>query len=84
MKTSVVRIGNSRGIRIPKTLLEQCRLRDEVELEVVDDHLVVRPATKPRSGWEDAFREMHEQGDDTLLDKESLSLTQWDKTEWQW
>jgi len=84
MKTSVIRIGNSRGIRISKTLLEQCRLRDEVELEVVDDHLVVRPATKPRSGWEDAFREMHERGDDTLLDRESLPLTQWDKTERQW
>jgi antitoxin MazE len=84
MKTSVIRIGNSRGIRIPKTLLEQCRLRDEVELEVVEDHLVVRSATKPRSGWEDAFRKMHEQGDDVLLDQESLPATHWDNTEWQW
>lgn len=70
MKTNVIRIGNSRGIRIPKTLLEQCHLRNEVELEVRDDHLVVRPAAKPRSGWEDAFRRMHEQGDDALLDRE--------------
>lgn len=84
MKTNVIRIGNSRGIRIPKTLLERCHLRDEVELEVVDEHLVVRPATKPRSGWENAFREMHERGDDALLAWEALSPTQWDKTEWQW
>jgi len=81
MKTNVIRIGNSRGIRIPKSLLDQCRLRDEVELEVVNDHVVIRPATKPRNGWEDAFREMHEQRDDTLLDQESLSPSHWDKTE---
>lgn len=84
MKTNVIRIGNARGIRIPKTLLERCHLRDEVEIEVVDEHLVVRPTTKPRRGWEDAFREMHERGDDALLDREALSPTQWDKTEWQW
>ena len=84
MKTRVIRIGHSRGTRIPKTLLDQCGLQDEVELEVVNDHLVVRSATKPRSGWEDAFREMHERRDDTLLDQESLSSSYWDKIEWQW
>jgi antitoxin MazE len=68
MKTNVIRIGNARGIRIPKTLLEQCHLRDEVEIEVQDDHLVIRPIVKPRSGWEDAFRRMHELGDNALLD----------------
>ena len=67
MKTTIVRIGNSRGIRIPKALLEQCNLQDEVELEVRNDHLAVRPVTKPRSGWADAFRRMHEQRDDLLL-----------------
>jgi antitoxin MazE len=84
MKTSVIRIGNSRGIRIPKIVLEQCHLRDEVEIEVVNDHLIVRPATKPRSGWAETFREMHERREDMLLDQESLALSQWDKTEWQW
>lgn len=84
MKTNLVRIGNSRGIRIPKALLEQCHLRDEVELEVRDDHLVVRSPTKPRSGWEDAFRRMHEYGDDTLIDNATFPATQWEKTEWEW
>jgi len=84
MKTNIIRIGNARGIRIPKTLLERCQLRDEVEIEVQDNHLVIRPIAKPRSGWADAFRRMHEQGDDVLLDKESLPATQWDKTEWEW
>ncbi|MGE0826504.1 MAG: AbrB/MazE/SpoVT family DNA-binding domain-containing protein [Candidatus Binatia bacterium] len=67
MKTTIVRIGNSRGIRIPKALLEQCHLHDKVELEVRDDHLEVRPATEPRNGWAEAFRRMHEEGDDLLL-----------------
>ncbi|MBI3798816.1 MAG: AbrB/MazE/SpoVT family DNA-binding domain-containing protein [Deltaproteobacteria bacterium] len=84
MKTTVIRIGNSRGIRIPKALLEQCRFQHEVELEAVNDHLIVRSATKPRSGWEDAFRKMHEQGDTALLDKESLPQTHWERTEWEW
>ena len=84
MKTNVIRIGNSCGIRIPKTLLAQCRMQDEVELEVVNDYLVVRSATKPRNGWNDAFQKMHEQGDDTLLDKESLPQTHWEKAEWEW
>jgi antitoxin MazE len=84
MKTNVVRIGNSRGIRIPKKLLEECRLEETVEIEAHKDHLVVRSATKPRSGWEEAFRRMAEQGDDTLLDRGSLASTKWDRTEWRW
>jgi len=84
MKTNVVRIGNSRGIRIPKKLLEECRLEETVELEAHKDHLVVRSATKPRSGWEEAFRRMAVQGDDALLDRDSLTATKWDRTEWRW
>jgi len=81
MKTSVIRIGNSRGIRIPKTLLEQCRLKDSVELEVQNDELIVRPVAKARAGWEEAFRQMKRHGDDMLLD---LPPSRWDQTEWRW
>lgn len=84
MKTTLVQIGNSRGIRIPKAYLEQCQLNDQVELELRDDHLVVRPAKRPRSGWDDAFHQMRERGDDALLDEASLPATEWDVTEWQW
>ena len=84
MKTNVIRIGNSRGIRIPKKLLEKCRLEDTVELEAHKDHLVVRSAAKPRSGWEEQFRSMAEQGDDALLDRDSLAPTTWDRSEWRW
>lgn len=84
MKANVVRIGNSRGIRIPKAVLEHCRLTDAVELDVQEDHLVIRPAAKSRKGWDEAFRRMHQQGDDTLLDRDSLPATKWDRTEWRW
>jgi antitoxin MazE len=84
MKTALIRIGNSRGIRIPKILLEQYRFNDEVELEPRHDHLVIRPTTQARDGWDDSFRQMRERGDDALLDEESLSATQWDTAEWEW
>lgn len=84
MRTNLVRIGNSRGIRIPKALREQCHLQDEVELEVHGDHLEVRPVTKPRRGWAEVFRRMHEQGDDVVIDKDTFPATQWEKTEWEW
>ena len=84
MRTSIVRIGNSRGIRIPKALLEQCRLEGTVELDVRDGQLVVRPVDRPRLGWDEAFREMADRGDDRLLDRESSGQTDWDATEWEW
>lgn len=84
MKANVVRIGNSRGIRIPKTLLEQCRFKDTVELEVLNGQLVVRSLAAPRRGWDEAFRRMHSRKDDVLLDRDSLPATTWDRAEWRW
>lgn len=84
MKVNVVRIGNSKGIRIPKTILKQCRVMDAVELEVQGNQLVLRPTPRPRAGWEDAFRRMPVHRDDALLDQRSLPATKWDRTEWQW
>lgn len=84
LRARLVKIGNSQGIRIPKTLIEQVGLGDEVELEVQDTQLVIRPASHPRAAWDAAFREMAERGDDHLLDVEDLRATEWDKTEWQW
>ncbi len=84
MKTAIVRIGNSRGIRIPKPILEQCRLRDEVEMEVRGDCLIIRGAAEARNGWDDAFRRMHEHDDDVLVHEDSSAATRWDTTEWEW
>jgi antitoxin MazE len=83
MKTRIIRIGNSQGIRIPKALLEQSRLSEEVELHAAPGELIIRPVRSPREGWEEQFRRMAECGDDRLLDGDS-SLTEWDETEWQW
>lgn len=83
-KTRIVKIGNSQGIRIPKLLLDQAELGEEVELEVRDGQIVVRSARPPRHDWEEQFARMAERGDDRLLDSEVVALTSWDADEWDW
>ena len=84
MKTRIVRIGNSQGVRIPKPLLEQTGLHGEVEISAEADVLVIRPARRPREGWAAAFRDMAARGDDALLDDALPSLSDWDEGEWEW
>jgi len=84
MKTRIIKIGNSQGIRIPKVLLEQSGLSAEVELEVQDAQIVIRAARRPRQGWEEAFRTMAQHQDDRLLDRDLTGQTRWDEDEWQW
>jgi antitoxin MazE len=82
MTTRIVSIGNSRGIRIPKLLLEQTGIDGEVVVTAEKNTLVIRSLHRPRSDWEAAFQQMHSSGDDVLLDRDSN--TTWDKEEWQW
>jgi antitoxin MazE len=84
MKTHIVRIGNSQGIRIPKPLLEQTGLRGEVEISAQKDSLIIRPAKRPRAGWAAAFQEMARRNDDALLDDAPPSLSSWDEDDWEW
>jgi antitoxin MazE len=85
MKVKLVAIGNSRGVRLPKTVIEQCGFGDEVELEVARGRVVLRPRDNPRAGWDAAFKRMHEAGDDRLLDEDVASrLSEWDQKEWKW
>jgi len=84
MKTRIVPIGNSQGIRIPKPLLEQTNLSGEVEITAEDNTLVIRSVKKPRSSWAAAFQKMAERGDDALLDEAAPSLSGWDEGEWEW
>ena len=84
MKTRIVPIGNSQGIRIPKLLLEQTGLSGEVEISVTDDALVIRPVRKARANWAPAFQTMAQRGDDALLDEVAPSLSDWDEGEWEW
>jgi antitoxin MazE len=82
MRTRLVQIGNSQGIRIPKPLIEEAGLSGDIEVRVEGDAVVVRPARKPREGWAEAFNAMAETGEDQLLDPEIP--TDWDETEWEW
>ncbi|MCK4304420.1 MAG: AbrB/MazE/SpoVT family DNA-binding domain-containing protein [Candidatus Eisenbacteria sp.] len=88
MKARIVRIGNSKGIRIPKPLLEQTGLADEVEISVENNRLIIAPAepepSPPRKGWAKAFKEMAASGDDALVDSDRQVPTQWDEEEWEW
>lgn len=84
MKTRIVKIGNSQGVRIPKLLLERSNLTEEVEIEAEDNRIVIRPARQPRQDWASAFRQMAERGDDKLIDGDLPAQTRWDEDEWQW
>jgi antitoxin MazE len=84
MKTRIVRIGNSKGILIPKLLLDQTGLSGEVEISARNGALLIRPARRPRAGWAASFRKMAQQGDDALPGDEPPSLSSWDENEWQW
>jgi antitoxin MazE len=83
MKTELVRIGNSRGVRIPKPLIEQCRLGDTVELRVENDCLVISPERRPRQGWAEAFAAASPAVRDELL-LEGAGPNAFDRKEWQW
>ena len=83
VKTRIIKIGNSQGIRIPKFLLDQTNLGDEVELEAQEGHIIIRATHAVRSGWEEQFRLMAKAGDDQLLD-EALLPTVYDEEEWEW
>ena len=67
MQVSLIKIGNSKGIRLSKTLIEKYNLRDTVELILEKGQIIIKPSSKPRKGWEKAFKEMAEKGDDQLL-----------------
>jgi antitoxin MazE len=84
MKTRIVGIGNSRGVRIPKPLLDQTGLQGEVEITAENGSLLIRPVRKPRDGWARAFQVMARRGDDALLDEVGPGLSSWDEDEWQW
>ena len=84
MKAKIIKIGNSRGIRIPKEVIEEVGLGEEVVLEATRNSVVIRPSRKARFGWGEKFRRMASLGDDKLLDGNVISTSSWDKEEWIW
>ena len=67
MDISIVQIGNSKGIRLSKTLLEKYNIKDTVELILEKGYIILKPKATPRKGWEKAFKKMHENQDDKPL-----------------
>jgi antitoxin MazE len=67
MEVSVIKIGNSRGIRFSKTLIERYNIRDTVDLILDKGQIIIKPLSRPRKGWEKAFTGMHANGDDKLI-----------------
>jgi antitoxin MazE len=82
MKTRLIQIGNSRGVRLPKPLIKEAGLDIDVDIRVRKGEIVISPVGKPRSGWEAAAKRIHDRKADSLLDKGTP--TTFDKHEWQW
>ncbi len=82
IRTRIVKIGNSQGVRIPKLFLKQSGIHAEVEIEVHGNYLTIRTASHLRAGWDEAFAAMSKQHDDVLLDE--VNPTDWDQAEWEW
>ncbi len=82
MKVNIVTIGNSKGIRIPKAIIEQCNFTDQADLEVRDGRLIItRVKRKPRDGWGEAFKSMKRTGEDRLVIDDSIDL---EMKDWEW
>jgi len=81
MKASIIKIGNSRGLRLPKPIIEQCGFENEVEIEVRNNEVIIRPVKRPRHNWEQAFKTMAEKEDDRLIE---FPDSKWDEEEWEW
>jgi antitoxin MazE len=67
MEVSVIKIGNSKGIRFSKTIIERYNIRDTVEMILDKGYIIIKPLSRPRKGWDKAFIEMHANGDDKLI-----------------
>jgi antitoxin MazE len=83
MRARVIKIGNSQGLRIPKPILEQTGIMDDVEIEVEKNQIIIRPVENVRDGWDDSFKVMGQLGDDIPIINDNISHS-WDDDEWQW
>ena len=81
MKARLVRIGNSRGVRLPKAVIDQVGLHEDIELRVENDRVIITAARPPRTGWEDAARRLAAEAHGVL---DAPSPTRFDEDEWQW
>ena len=83
MQVPIIKVGNSKGILLSKTMLETYGFVDKIEIIMKENHLELKPVTPPRQGWDDAFKEMHERGDDELLIDDVLDDDFFEEWEWK-
>lgn len=67
MEASIIKIGNSKGLRLNKQILEQYHIKDKVELILEEDKIILKPIEAPRKGWNEIFKRMSKNGDDNIL-----------------
>jgi len=67
MEVSIIKIGNSKGFRLTKSILERYNITDKIELILEKGQIILRPISEPRKGWDKAFQKMHKNGEDQLL-----------------
>ena len=85
MKTKLIRIGNSQGVRIPKPVIEEIGLSEEIEMILEDNQIILRSSEETRKDWDHSFKKMAKEDDDQLLDQKDIEQpSQWDETEWTW
>jgi antitoxin MazE len=81
MRASIIKIGNSQGLCLPEPIIKQCGFENEVELEVRNNEVIIRPVKKVRYNWDQAFKTMAEKEDDKLIE---FPDSEWDEKEWEW
>ena len=79
MEVSLITIGNSKGIRIPKSLIDKYKMQNTLELILKKDHILLKPKGKARDGWEKSFQQMHESGEDQLMIPDVFTDEKWDE-----
>jgi len=84
MKTKLIKIGNSRGIRISKTMVEQCKLNGDLNIEIRENEIVISSEENNRLGWEEAFKKAVSLKENSMVDDDGMNLSEWDEKEWKW
>jgi antitoxin MazE len=84
VRTKIIKIGNSQGIRIPKVMIEESGISGEVEITVKKGSLIISPPDHPREGWGEAFKQFSQDGADVMIDGDQTLESKFDTAEWEW
>ena len=80
MRTKLIKIGNSKGVRITSNIIKECELGNEIEIKVLDKKVIIEAIREPRSNWNNNFEKMHKNKEDVLINESSNDF---DK-DWEW